>query len=69
MNTDELSLTTLDPKERTLMQVSIEDAAEAEMLITTLMGDNIEARKRYISENANFNKVDNAKGLFKNKSN
>ena len=67
MNTDELAVTTLDPKERTLMQVSIEDAAEAEMLITTLMGDNIEARKRYISENANFNKVDTAKGLFKNK--
>lgn len=65
MNADELAITTLDPKERTLMQVSIEDAAEAEKLITTLMGDNIEARKKYISENANFNKQDKAMNLFK----
>lgn len=67
MNADELAATTLDPKERTLMQVSIEDAAEAEKLIATLMGDNIEARKQYISENANFNKVDVALNLFKKK--
>lgn len=68
MNADELATTTLDPKERTLIQVSIEDAAEAEKLITTLMGDNIEARKKYISENANFNKQDKAMNLFKKNS-
>ena len=67
MNADELAATTLDPKERTLMRVSIEDAAEAERLIATLMGDNIDARKQYISENANFNKVDTAMNLFKKK--
>jgi topoisomerase-4 subunit B len=47
------------------VQVSIEDAAEAEKMITTLMGDNIDARKQYISENADFNKVDKAMNLLK----
>ena len=41
------------------------EAAEAEKMITTLMGDNIDARKAYISENANFNKVDKAMNLLK----
>ena len=36
--------------------LTLEDIAEAERMITTFMGDNIEARKEYISENANFNK-------------
>ena len=67
MNPEELWTTTLDPKERTIVQVSIEDAAEAEKMVTTLMGDNIDARKQYISENADFNKVDKAIDLFKKK--
>ena len=61
MNPEQLWETTMDPKERTLVRVTIEDAAEAEKLITVLMGDAIEARKEYIITNANFNKVD----LFK----
>ncbi len=60
MNPEQLWTTTMDPKDRTLVQVTIEDAAEAERLITTLMGDNIEARKQYIAENADFNKGDSA---------
>lgn len=60
MNPEQLWDTTMDPKQRTLVQVSIEDAAEAELMITTLMGDNIEARKAYIAENADFNKVDSS---------
>lgn len=44
--------TTMDPERRTLIQVSIEDAAEAEILFTDLMGDDPSARKRYIQENA-----------------
>ena len=58
MNPEQLWSTTMDPKERTLVQVTIEDAAEADRLISTLMGDNVEIRKQYISENANFNKQD-----------
>ena len=51
----------MDPKTRSLMRVTLEDAANAELMITTLMGDNIEARKAYISEHANFNKIDTFK--------
>ena len=56
LNPEQLWETTMDPKNRTMIRVSIEDAAEAEKLITTLMGDDIESRKQYISEYANFNK-------------
>jgi len=58
MNADQLWDTTMNPKTRKLCRVSIDDAAEAEMLISTLMGDNIEARKDYISKHANFNKAE-----------
>ena len=57
MTAEQLWETTMDPAKRVLVQVSLEDVAEAERMITTLMGDNIEARKSYITENANFNKV------------
>ena len=56
MNPEQLWETTMDPKTRTMIQVTIEDAAESERMITTLMGDDIESRKAYISEFANFNK-------------
>ena len=58
MNPDQLWATTMDPKNRKLVQVTIEDSAEASRMVSTLMGDNIEARKRYINEHADFNKVD-----------
>ncbi len=61
MNPEQLWDTTMDPKTRSLMRVTLEDAANAELMITTLMGDNIEARKAYISEHANFNKIDTFK--------
>ena len=67
MDPEQLWDTTMNPKERTLVQVTIEDAAEAERLITTLMGENIEARKAYISENANFNKPDSDQFIKANK--
>jgi DNA gyrase/topoisomerase IV subunit B len=59
MNADQLWETTMNPKTRKLCRVTVDDAADAEMLITTLMGDNIEARKEYISKHANFNKPEN----------
>lgn len=59
MDPEQLGETTLNPKHRVLVKVTIDDVAEAEQMIATLMGDNIEARKQYIFENANFNRVDN----------
>ena len=61
MDAEQLWETTMNPEKRTLVQVSIEDAAEAEMLVSTLMGDMVELRKAYIVEHANFNREDNFK--------
>ncbi len=61
MSADQLWETTMDPSKRTLVQVTIEDAATAEMLVSTLMGDAIDVRRQYIIENANFNKEDSFK--------
>lgn len=58
MTAEQLWETTMDPSKRVLVQVNLEDAAEAERMIDILMGDNITERKKYIIENANFNKVD-----------
>ena len=58
MNPPQLWETTLNPKTRTLMRVTVEDAAEADAMISTLMGNNVDARKAFINENANFNKID-----------
>ena len=58
MNPEQLWQTTMDPVHRKLMQVTIEDMAESDRLITVLMGDKVEPRRDYISEHANFNKPD-----------
>lgn len=59
MDPGQLWETTMNPETRSLTQVTIDDAAEADRLITVLMGDEVGERKKYIFENANFNKEDN----------
>ncbi|WP_409346683.1 DNA topoisomerase IV subunit B [Paenibacillus sp. MBLB4367] len=54
MNPDQLWETTMDPATRKLFQVQIEDAAKAERRVTTLMGDKVDPRKRWIIENVDF---------------
>lgn len=58
MNPEQLWETTMDPQKRTLVEVTVDDAAEAEKMVTTWMGDNIDARKAYIALHANFNRED-----------
>lgn len=58
MSAEQLWDTTMNPATRNLTQVTIEDAAKAERMITTLMGDKVEGRKEFLAKYANFNKRD-----------
>ena len=63
MDPSQLWETTMDPEKRTLLQVTVEDAAEADRLITLLMGDEVAGRKEYIFTHANFSKEDSFKDI------
>ena len=61
MNSDQLWETTMDPKTRTLIKVTMDDMAIIERRITTLMGDNVEPRKEWINKNVKFTMEDDFK--------
>ena len=52
MDPEQLWETTMDPATRTLLQVNIDDAAEAERTVSELMGDQVEPRKEFIQKHA-----------------
>jgi DNA gyrase subunit B len=52
MTSQQLWETTMDPERRTLLQVKLEDIAETEAIFTTLMGEDVESRRKFIEDNA-----------------
>ena len=52
MTATQLWETTMDPERRTLLSVKLEDIAETEAIFTTLMGEDVEARRKFIEDNA-----------------
>ena len=54
MNADQLWETTMNPETRTLIRITIENFAQAERRVTTLMGDKVSPRRTWIEENVEF---------------
>lgn len=58
MNAEQLWSTTMDPEHRTLRQVTIESAAEADRIFSMLMGDEVPPRREFIEKNAKYARID-----------
>ncbi len=58
MNAEQLWETTMNPDHRTMRQVTIENAAEADRIFSMLMGDDVPPRREFIEKNAVYAKID-----------
>ena len=58
MNAEELCETTMNPATRTLKRVTIESAAEADLVFSMLMGDEVSPRRQFIESHAKYARID-----------